>query len=186
MTDDVKNDDTQQAAHPADALADLADRSGGGGEIIVPNEQGKVNPISALDAMVQSNVVMSDPGEFAAAAAETVADGVSDEVFTGAASSLGASGGVHVTSGDGYHRRHAHMYKKTMIPLMLVVGAMLILVGFIAVDMVFRADPEQEFYTWYSRMKIVMYASFPLAAVVLAGAWWFHRDVNKATGTGRR
>jgi len=183
MTDDINGNNDRQA-DPADALADLADS--GDGEIIVPDEQDEVDPLSALDAMAQTDAGAPDLDEFAAAAAETAAEDVSDEILSGAGAPLGASGRLHVTAGAGYHQHHAHMYKKTMIPLMLVVGVMLIVVGFVAAVMVFRAEPYEKFYTRYSQMKIVMYVSFPLAAVVLVGAWLFHRDVNKSGQTGRR
>lgn len=183
MTDDVNSSDDQQA-DPADALADLAgSESPVATEITVPDEQDNVDPLSALNAMARSDEAVSDPGDFAAAAAETVAYDVSDEVFSGGASPLGASGRLHVTAGDGYHRHHAHMYKKTMIPLLLVVGAMLVVIGLVAAAMVLSATPEQKFDP---RMKLVLFVSFPLAAVVLTGAWLFRRDVNKVTGTGSR
>ncbi len=183
MTSDMSSNDNQQA-DPADALADLADSNDG--EIVIPDEADEVDPLSALDAMVQTGDPVPDPGDFAAAAAETVAEDVSDGIFSGAGAPLGASGRLHVTAGDGHRRHHVHMYKKTMIPLLLVVGVMLIVVGFVAAVMVFQAEPDEKFYTRYSQMKIVMYVSFPLAAVVLAGAWLFHRDVNKSGQTGRR
>ena len=183
MTGDVNSSDEYQA-DPADALADLAGSADD--KIIVPDKQDEVDPLSALDAMAQADAAAPNPGDFAAAAAETVAEDVSDEIFSGAGAPLGASGGAHVTAGAGYHRHHAHLYKKTMIPLMLVVGVMLIAIGFVSAVMVFQAEPDEKFYTRYSQMKIVMYVSFPLAAVVLAGAWLFHRDVNKSGQTGRR
>ncbi len=130
--------------------------------------------LSALNAMARSDEAVSDPGDFAAAT-----DDVSHEVFVGGDVPLGVFGGTHVTAGDGYHRHHAHMYKKTMIPLLLVVGAMLVVIGFIAAAMVFGETPDP-------RMKLVMFVSFPLAAAVLAGAWLFRRDVNKVAGTGKR
>ncbi len=135
--------------------------------------------LAALNAMARTGEVAFDPGEFVAAAAETVADDISDEVFSVGAAPLGVSGGTHVTAGGGYRRRHAHMYKKTMIPLLLLVGAMLVVIGLITVVMVLQTEPDEKFYTRYSQMKIVMYVSFPLAAAVLAGAWLFHRDVKK-------
>jgi hypothetical protein len=175
MRDDI-NSNEDRHDDSADALANLA--GGNAGEIVVPDETDKVDPLSALDAMAQDDCDAVDPGEFAAAA-ETVENDVSDDVFAGEVSLSEATDREHVTVGAGYHRHHAHMYKKTMIPLMLVVGAMLVLIGFIAVVMVLRAEPDDKFYTWYGRMKIVMYVSFPLAAMVLVGAWWFRQDVNK-------
>lgn len=181
MTDDLNNNDEQQA-DPADALADLADSNNG--EIVVPDEQDEVetDPLAALDKMAQADEDASDPADFAAAAAAIVAEGVSDEVFSGTGAPLGASVGFHVTAGDRHRRHHAHLYKKTMIPFLLVVGVLLVLIGLIAAAMVFQATPEEkEYYNWYSRMRIVMFVSFPLAAAVFVGAWWFHRDVNRKT-----
>ncbi len=181
-TDDLNGSDNRPA-DPADALADLAGSDDC--EISVPDEQDNVDPLSALNAMARSDEAVSDPGDFAAAA-ETVADDISHEVFVGGDVPLGVFGGTHVTAGDGYHRHHAHMYKKTMIPLLLVVGAMLVVIGLVAAAMVLSATPEQKFYTWYPRMKLLLFVSFPLAAAVLAGAWLFRRDVNKVTETTSR
>ncbi len=170
MKDDVNSND-EHHTDPADALADLARRTDGG--MVVPDEAGGVAPLSALDAMARNDAVATDPGEFAAAA-ET---NVSDEVFAGGASFSNASDREHVTAGAGYRRHHAHMYKQTMIPLMLVVGAILVLIAFTAAVMVLQSDTTDTLY--YSRMKIVMYVSFPLATAVLVGAWLFHQDVKK-------
>ena len=172
MRDDI-NSNEDQHDDPADALADLASRNDD--EIVVPDETDEVDSLSALDAMANNDAAATDPGEFAADA-ETVGNDVSDDVFAGGDALSQAAGREHVTSGAGYGRHHAHMYKKTMIPLMLVVGAMLVLIGFSAAAMVLQSDTTDTLY--YSRMKIVMYVSFPLAAVVLVGAWWFHRDVK--------
>ena len=171
VKDDVNSND-EHHTDPADALADLARGTAGG--MVVPDKAGKVDPLSALDAMARNDAVVADPGEFAAAA-ET---NVSDEVFAGGASFSKASDREHVTAGAGYRRHHAHMYKQTMIPLMLVVGAILVLIAFVAAVMVLQSDTADALY--YSRMKIVVYVSFPLSAVVLVGAWWFHRDVNNS------
>lgn len=136
------------------------------------NDNQRLDPADALAAMARRDVVVSDPGEFAAAGAETAAE----DVFAGSAAPSGVPGGLHVTAGDGYQRHHAYMYKKTMIPLLLVAGAMLVVIGLISAAMWLGSAPEQKFDP---RMKLVLFVSFPLAAAVLAGAWWFRRDLTR-------
>ena len=72
-------------------------------------------------------------------------------------------------------RANAHTYKKTMVPFLVVVAALLLLVGGITTAIVVKRGPDSE-----ARLAetFVMLVSFPLAAILAFGAWWFHRDTR--------
>jgi hypothetical protein len=77
---------------------------------------------------------------------------------------------------------HAHQYKTIMIPLLLTLGAVLLLMGAYALIrggtiQVETADgvveqPAPAMQRWFPMM------AFPLAIILMAGAWLFHKDVN--------
>lgn len=78
-------------------------------------------------------------------------------------------------------RAHACQYKKTMIPVLLVVSAMLWVVGVLSVLLasgveMFGAGGEQD----AGRFAAIGWYSIPLAAILLAGVWLFHRDVKRS------
>jgi len=86
---------------------------------------------------------------------------------------------AHAAAYAGVHSRaHAHQYKKIMIPFLIVMAALLVLVGAYSASEVLGADERTQQLDSYARMTMVMIASFPLAAVLGFGAWWFHRDVK--------
>ena len=67
-------------------------------------------------------------------------------------------------------------FKKTMVPLLLISGALLIILG--AVVALFKPDGEGNRFLSPGGAKIVAGLSFPLGMLLLAGAWLFHRDVK--------
>jgi len=85
-------------------------------------------------------------------------------------------------------KAHAHQYKTIMIPLLITLGVMLLLMGAFALfrdlgGTEARPDPygfptpkpvdRGSFQRWFP------FLAFPLGAILLVGAWWFHRDVNR-------
>ena len=76
---------------------------------------------------------------------------------------------------------HAHQYKTVMIPLLITLGAILLLMGLWVVlrgggepaDPAVAQDFNAAFQKWFPLL------AFPLGAFLLAGAWWFHTDVTK-------
>jgi hypothetical protein len=75
-----------------------------------------------------------------------------------------------------------HGFKRVMTPMLLVVGGMLILLGIIGLYLVLSYKPnphaivEDEGYG--TGFKMVVLASLLLGAVLLLGAWMFHRETS--------
>jgi hypothetical protein len=81
---------------------------------------------------------------------------------------------------------HAQQYKAVMVPLLLTMGAILVLMGLYAAVSGSPAAPNPDgsaraaeegfgisFRRWFP------FFAFPLGAILLTGAWWFHKDVNR-------
>jgi hypothetical protein len=78
---------------------------------------------------------------------------------------------------------HAHQYKTIMIPLLLTLGVILLLMGAYAlsrggtveveIDGVIQVMPISPVLRWFPLMAL------PLGAILLAGAWLFHRDTSR-------
>lgn len=79
---------------------------------------------------------------------------------------------------------HAHNFKKTMVPLLLVAGVLLILLAS-AVILLNGLDssPASASASMFdaSTRKVLVLLAYPLSAILLMGAWMFHRDVTRAT-----
>lgn len=76
---------------------------------------------------------------------------------------------------------HAHRFKTVMIPLLLVVAVILFVMGSITAMMASGGGDglsDREFFVENGRYFTL--AAFPLGAILLFGAWWFHRDVRGA------
>jgi hypothetical protein len=67
---------------------------------------------------------------------------------------------------------YSHAYKKFMIPLLIIIGVLLLVVGIITAYMVSTEGDRRPL------MVVVMLLSFPLGGALLFGAWWFNRDVS--------
>lgn len=86
------------------------------------------------------------------------------------------------------HRRgvHAEQFKRTMIPLLLVVGAMLIVLGAITAFML-PSEDEIELARLTGRSGLLhrpitrwmVVSAFPLGAVLLLGALVFWREIRQ-------
>ena len=83
-------------------------------------------------------------------------------------------------------RVQMQQYKRTMIPLMLVVGALLLGLSALTVLMLTRQPAPDPNQAQVQKTLIQQYgvwavaAAAPLGAALLAGAWWFHREVRSA------
>jgi hypothetical protein len=62
--------------------------------------------------------------------------------------------------------------KKTLMPLLLVIGGLLIVAGLVGV---FKLATTKGFGVFF---KVVVLSSFLVGALLLLGAWWFHRDTS--------
>ncbi len=71
-------------------------------------------------------------------------------------------------------KHHGEQFKKTMVPPLLVCGVLLVLLGGVALATV-RGDVDVPMVGG-GGARIVIYASFPLGAMLILGAWWMHRQ----------
>lgn len=163
MADDANHDNTEKK-DPAEALAGMAEEEQP--EIVAPAPQDVSDPLSALTGMARGRRDAADDlGRLA---------GGGDEEGEAAQARPARAAANDRRRG----RAHAHAYKKSMIPFLIVVAAMLLLVGCISAGIVVPAWVSEE-RTSDPRMTLVSIASFPLAGVLLLGAWMFHRDVKQ-------
>lgn len=84
---------------------------------------------------------------------------------------------------DRHTRRvHAHQFKTIMVPLLVTVGSLLLLCGAIMLAGA-GGDPQEApggpegfhgiFRKWFP------VAAFPVGVILLAGAWYFHRELRR-------
>jgi len=69
--------------------------------------------------------------------------------------------------------------RKTMIPILLVVGGLLLGIGVISIAMVTGVAPEDVGTSNRGLLIVVAVLSFPLAASLFFGAWWFKRELAR-------
>ncbi|MDY6914362.1 MAG: hypothetical protein SVT52_07900 [Planctomycetota bacterium] len=81
---------------------------------------------------------------------------------------------------------HAHQYKRTMIPLLLVVGVLLFILSGVTMFVLLTgrsaggAGPEMSQNLLMRNGVWLVVFAMPLGAILLVGAWLFHRDVSQA------
>lgn len=152
----MTQDNNQQRDESADALAALA----AGGDLQAESDAPRDDGLALAEAAPA-------PGEPAAVAETSYAQRFRQEYIRYQTQSRLA---------------HAHQYKKIMIPLLLVVGGMLLLICVATAIMVVRYGGKE------AAQPSAMVQSAPwfipcaglLGAVLLLGAWMFHRDTSKA------
>lgn len=69
---------------------------------------------------------------------------------------------------------NAHTFRKTMIPVLLVVGVLLMVVGGLSFYLSHEGGGRGD-----RLLMLIMVVSFPLAAVLFFGAWYFHHEVTR-------
>jgi len=74
-------------------------------------------------------------------------------------------------------RAHAEQFKRTMIPLLLVVGAMLLLISVATILMMQTHESDTGEFMGGVGWPMAI-GSFVLAAVLMLGAWLFHYEIN--------
>jgi len=85
-------------------------------------------------------------------------------------------------------RVYAHQFKKTMIPLLLTVGGLLFLFSLITLAMIAPRIGDDTM----SSTRLVRYggylilAALPLGAILVLGAWMFHKEVSAAERLDRQ
>jgi len=87
-------------------------------------------------------------------------------------------------------RVHAEQFKRMMVPILLVTGILLLLLGGIVTVMMRQVDADM--YTGAGLLqdpgfkKIMVITAFPLGAILLIGAWLFRADLKRAEAAARR
>lgn len=166
----------EQRKDPADALASMAD--GQHDQAAAASDSPEDEEVDATAAL---NEMAGDQGD----AAELLDDLAEEEAgaVEEVAAAAGASDFQSRQQGGRISARHArahvHAYKRTMIPLLLVVAAILAVVGALATSMLIRAGAAARETRWEAWLTFVALVSFPLAAILLFGAWLFHREVKR-------
>jgi hypothetical protein len=160
------NGDSKQR-DPADALADMADVSP---EIVSPEEDDSED--AALDALTG---LSDEPPDPEAVAEEGIAGDDEppprdEEVDVPTARPANAA--QQAAYARAAKHRQAQDFKKMMIPLLGIVGAMVIAVGFLSAMFMTSDGMAGSRGT----LMTLMFVSFPLGSVLLFGAWKFRRD----------
>lgn len=70
------------------------------------------------------------------------------------------------------HNRASQLYMRVMTPALVVVGVVLLVLASYAVLSMTYDLPV----TLAARARWVILAAFPVGAICLLGAWWFHRQ----------
>jgi len=190
---------------PADALADLAERAADENEAVAPTGDPQADSAAPEDVGDATAALGRMSGDQADAAEELDAladarqgppDGAhSDHDLPDLRPLQGRLARRAVIDAQ-QARADAHRLRATMIPLLVVLGGLLIFVGVLGVLLLtvlgeshggWRGHPaavQGGGDPWHSGMKVVTMASFPLAAILFSGAWWFHRERSSSRSSG--
>ncbi|KPK83536.1 MAG: hypothetical protein AMJ81_08045 [Phycisphaerae bacterium SM23_33] len=137
------------------------------------------DPLAALNEMASEPADAAPFDELSAVGQEQADAGVAELTEAVGPVDIAARRG-RAAARDRYEARlRAQARHKTMIPFLVVVAGLLILVGVLGSIMLLGAgEQERASSRWHFYMTAVTIVSFPLAAVLGFGAWWFHREVK--------
>ncbi len=169
------NEPQEQRKDPADALADLAAQEPA--EIVAPPEPPTLpaDPTEALNRLAESEAASPAEGDLDTPERAPVDLEMAEKTGLAGRDAFQARRARSATIGGDETRASSAAYKRTMIPLLLVVGGLLILVGALSAWMLLR---QVDTGGHSAALVLVTLVSFPLAALLVFGAWWFHRDVR--------
>ncbi len=163
---------------PAQALASMADEEDQGPAQV----QVSPDPTEALDELADRRAdSATELSEISTAGPEEPAVDldVPEEAVPSGPQALEARRAHAARAARRAARATSEQYRRVMIPFLLVVAGLLIVVGAVSAGYVASATPEERDYAqWYPYMTYVMVVSFPLAAVLCFGAWWFRRELK--------
>jgi hypothetical protein len=71
---------------------------------------------------------------------------------------------------------YANQLKKMLIPLMLIIGAMLVVIGVLCW---FRSGPLTEGYWFNENFKYFALVCVPMGLILLVGAYWFNLEAKR-------
>jgi len=155
------NPDIPAKEHPADALADMA---AGEDEAAEPVEQAEA-PSDAAAAMDDAEAGEDEPEvELAIPVARPGPGQARRAQFSASAARA--------------RQANAHVYKKTMVPFLAVVAALLMVVAVMTTVLVLRDEPSAPGSRAHLLKILLMVVSYPLSAILAFGAWWFHRETR--------
>ena len=81
-------------------------------------------------------------------------------------------------------KAHGHLFRRTLIPLLVVVGGVLLLFSLVTAAMLINAGADQAVDVEPSRLQRMgpwlIAFSLPLGAFLLLGAWWFHMEIKRS------
>lgn len=159
-------------ADPADVLAGMADQ--GPLEIAEP-DAGSGDPLAALDDMAEAR--QDTPAGLDRLEAADEPPPLDPDM----AAATGLSGrdayrarrvrGLRIEAQQAH--AHAHAFRRLAVPMCLVVGGLLLIVGALAAYLVLAGGWDRQ-----PGMVLVGLVSFPLAIALFIGAWWFHHDLQ--------
>lgn len=161
----------EQPKHPADALAEMADRE----PDEAPPAPSPPDHVEALSQLAEGEPPADDQGDSEPPEPEAVDEQLAQQTNLAGEDAFRARQARRASIGAHEARAGASIYKKAMIPLLVVVGVLLLLVGVLSVMLLMRHGSEG---AYGERLVVVALVSFPLAAVLIFGACWFHRDVS--------
>ncbi|MFW6132764.1 MAG: hypothetical protein ACOC8F_02620 [Planctomycetota bacterium] len=183
-------DENAQRDASAEALRSLADRQGGGGDPSGSRDGGEApaddaarrDPADALHAMADGEDLAAapvgdtepeTPGE-----EPDAADADALEGLPGRGEARSARRARSATIGAQADSAHHHQFHRAMIPLLVVVGILLFVLGFV-VAILGPARAETSMFGG-TMTTVAVVVAFPLGAILLFGAWFFRREVARA------
>ena len=165
MSMEDRNSKPADERDAADALANLA--AGDNSESDDAPTPSEPDPFATLE-QGQSDDQARDADEDESAAAVVQATGITAD----RAAKVRAA--QQVVFARQQKEVYARSFKQTLIPLLLVVGGLVLAVAILSLYMVMRAPAGRR----SSLLMLLTFLSFPLAGILLIGAWWLHREVK--------
>lgn len=163
--------------NPVDALADLAS----GRELEdQPAVAEDLDPLAALSRLAKGEDAADPPPPPPPAPTPSDQYALADEPAPSPAAAPAPARSVSVRTRNTIESKAlSHSYKKTMIPLLLLVGLLLVIIGGVCVHIYTDAPPEFRGNTYNKTVLLLAVLSIPLALAMFLGAWWFHRETSK-------
>ncbi len=172
----------------ADAPAFDVDEEGAeSDEPFDPAEGEEFDPLAALTGGSSSapadGEFASADGEFAAATDDFVPVGTPIDPALSAAAGNGMTPAQRAARARQTDRRatnsFAHQYQKTMVPVLLVTGVLLLVLGTLVLFLYGGGPaPEEGEPTGINLGLLAAIAAYPVGLVLLVGAWFFHRETS--------
>jgi len=124
------------------------------------------------------------------AAAQAASDGAPAPEVTAGGGAASARKSRAVALKRQRQRVHAEQFKRMMVPILLVTGVLLIVLGGIVAFMM--TGQEEGMYTGSDMFhdpglkRIMVITAFPLGAILFIGAWLFRADLKRADKMAQR